>query len=88
MHSNMRCARCPDRKPGAILTTVIPKPNEPMEAALPRFRRSIENTGLIKELRARMAYEKPTTERKRKHAAAVARLRKQIRRSMPPKKMY
>ena len=88
MHSSMRCARYPDRKPGAILTTVIPKPNEPMEVALRRFRRSIENTGLIKELRARMAYEKPTTERKRKRAAAVSRLRKQIRRSMPPKKMY
>ena len=80
--------RCPGRQPGIILTTVIPKPNEPMEVALRRFRRSIENTGLIKELRARMSYEKPTAERKRKRAAAVARLRKQIRRSMPPKKMY
>jgi small subunit ribosomal protein S21 len=70
------------------LTTVIPKPNEPVEVALRRFRRSIENTGLIKELRARMAYEKPTAERKRKKATAVARLRKQIRRSMPPKKLY
>lgn len=55
---------------------------------LRRFRRSIENTGLIKELRARMAYETPTAKRKRKKAAAVARLRKQIRRSMPPRKQY
>ncbi|WP_338861900.1 30S ribosomal protein S21 (plasmid) [Mycetohabitans rhizoxinica] len=70
------------------MTTVIPKPNEPVEVALRRFRRSIESTGLIKELRARTAYEKPTTERKRKKAAAVARLRKQMRRSLPPRKLY
>jgi small subunit ribosomal protein S21 len=77
-----------ESKPRNNLTTVIPKPNEPVEVALRRFRRSIENTGLLKELRARMSYEKPATERKRKKAAAVSRLRKQIRRSLPPKKMY
>ncbi|RQS71273.1 30S ribosomal protein S21 [Burkholderia sp. Bp8963] len=70
------------------MTTVIPKPNEPVEVALRRFRRSIESTGLLQELRARMAYEKPTSARKRRKAAAVARLRKQIRRSLPAKKMY
>lgn len=70
------------------LTTVILKPDEPVDVALRRFRRSIQHTGLIQELRARTAYEKPTTERKRKKAAAVARLRKQIRRSLPPKKRY
>ncbi|WP_409258799.1 30S ribosomal protein S21 [Paraburkholderia bannensis] len=59
-----------------------------MEVALRRFRRSIESTGLIKELRARMAYETPTAKRKRKKAAAVARLRKQIKRSLPPRKLY
>lgn len=77
-----------ESKPRTNLTTIIPKPNEPLEVALRRFRRTIENTGLLKEVRARMTYEKPTAERKRKKAAAVARLRKQIRRSMPPKKMY
>ena len=70
------------------MTTITPKLNEPMDVALRRFRRSIESTGLIKEVRARMAYETPTAKRKRKKAAAVARLRKQIRRSMPPRKQY
>lgn len=70
------------------MTTVIPKLSEPLEVALRRFRRSIESTGLIKELRARMAYETPTAERKRKKAAAVARLRKEIKRSLPPRKLY
>jgi small subunit ribosomal protein S21 len=75
-------------RPRKKLTTVILKPDEPVDVALRRFRRAIERTGLITELRARTAYEKPTTERKRKKAAAVARVRKQIKRSMPPKKRY
>jgi small subunit ribosomal protein S21 len=79
---------CGASKPRIQLTTVTPKPNEPIDVALRRFRRSIERTGLIKELRARMAYEKPTAERKRKKAAAVARLRAQIRRSRPPVKKF
>jgi small subunit ribosomal protein S21 len=75
-------------QPGKELTTVTPKLNEPVEVALRRFRRSIESTGLIKELRARTAYETPTAKRKRKKAAAVVRLRKQIRRALPPRKLY
>ncbi|MFC0696360.1 30S ribosomal protein S21 [Paraburkholderia humisilvae] len=70
------------------MTTLILKPDEPLEVALRRFRRAIERTGLIPELRGRTAYEKPNAERKRKKAAAVARLRKQIRRSLSPKKRY
>lgn len=70
------------------MTTVTPKLNEPVEVALRRFRRSIDNTGLLKELRARMAYEAPTAKRKRKKAAAVARLHKQIKRALPPRKLY
>jgi len=75
-------------QPRKKLTTVILKPDEPVEVAIRRFRRAIERTGLIPELRARKAYEKPTAERKRKKAAAVARLRKQIKRSLPPRKRY
>jgi small subunit ribosomal protein S21 len=75
-------------QPRTKLTTIILKPDEPVEVALRRFRRAIERTGLIPELRTRTAYEKPTAERKRKKAAAVARLRKQIKRSLPPKKRY
>ena len=42
--------------------------NEPFEVALRRFKRTIEKTGLLTELRAREFYEKPTAERKRKLA--------------------
>jgi len=64
------------------------KENEPFEVAMRRFKRSIEKTGLLTELRAREAYEKPTTERKRKKAAAVKRLQKRLRSQTLPPKMY
>ena len=64
------------------------KENEPFEVAMRRFKRAIEKTGLLTELRAREFYEKPTTERKRKHAAACKRHYKRIRGQMLPKKMY
>ena len=86
--STSRFAIAGGSHPRKIVTTVILKPDEPVEVALRRFRRTIERTGLIPELRARTAYEKPTAERKRKKAAAVTRLRKQIKRSLPPKKRY
>ena len=64
------------------------KDNEPFEVALRRFKRSIEKTGLLTELRARESYEKPTAERKRKKAAAVKRHYKRIRSQQLPPRMY
>jgi metallophosphoesterase (TIGR00282 family) len=58
------------------------------EEPLRRFTRTIENTGLLTELRAREFYEKPTAERKRKKAAAVKRHYKRLRSQMLPKKLY
>ena len=61
------------------MPTIRVKENEPFEVAMRRFKRAIEKTGLLTELRAREAYEKPTTERKRKKAAAAKRLQKRLR---------
>ena len=55
------------------MPTVRVKENEPFEVAMRRFKRTVEKTGLLTELRAREYYEKPTAERKRKLAAAVKR---------------
>ena len=55
------------------------KENEPFDVALRRFKRAVEKTGLLTELRAREFYEKPTAERKRKLAAAVKRTHKRLR---------
>ena len=56
------------------------KENEPFEVALRRFKRTVEKTGLLTELRAREFYEKPTSVRKRKAAAAVKRHAKKLQR--------
>ncbi|AOJ01307.1 MULTISPECIES: 30S ribosomal protein S21 [Burkholderia] len=70
------------------MTTITPRLNEPIDITLRRFRREIERIGLIRELRDRRSYEKPTALRKRKKASAVARQRARLKRSMPPKKPY
>lgn len=59
-----------------------------VEKALRKFKKKIQESGLLDELRSRETYEKPTTERKRKKGAAKARLRKQIRSQQLPKKLY
>ena len=58
------------------------KENEPFEVAMRRFKRTIEKTGLLTELRAREFYEKPTQERKRKAAAAVKRNLRRVSRDV------
>ena len=70
------------------MTTIRFKENEPFEVAMRRFKRTIEKTGLLTELRAREFYEKPTAERKRKLAAAVKRHYKRIRSQQLPKKLF
>ena len=49
------------------------KENEPFDVALRRFKRSCEKAGVLTETRRRQHYEKPTSVRKRKAAAAVKR---------------
>jgi small subunit ribosomal protein S21 len=56
---------------------------ESPEAALRRFKRACEKDGLIQELRGRKEHEKPTTERKRRKAAAVKRAHKKSMRDNP-----
>jgi small subunit ribosomal protein S21 len=64
------------------------KENEPFEVAIRRFKRTIEKAGTLTELRSREFYEKPTSERKRKLAAAVKRHHKRIRSQTLPPKLY
>ncbi len=70
------------------MPTVRVKENEPFEVALRRFKRTVEKTGLLTELRAREFYEKPTSERKRKLAAAIKRHHKRLRSQLLPPKLY
>lgn len=50
-----------------------------VEQALRKFKKKIQKSGLLQELRNREFYEKPTSERKRKKAEAISRHRKQLR---------
>jgi small subunit ribosomal protein S21 len=68
--------------------TVFVKDNENINQALRRFKKKIDDSGLLEELRAREFYEKPTTERKRKAGAAKARWNKKLREQQLPKKMF
>jgi small subunit ribosomal protein S21 len=63
---------------GINMPAIRVKENEPFDVALRRFKRSCEKAGVLTEIRRREAYEKPTTERKRKAAAAVKRHLKKL----------
>lgn len=54
--------------------------NEPFDVALRRFKRACEKAGVLSEVRRREFYEKPTSIRKRKMAAAVKRHQKKVSR--------
>lgn len=59
-----------------------------VEKALRKFKKKIQDQGLLLELRERETYEKPTTSRKKKKASAKNRWRKQLRSQQLPKKLY
>jgi len=69
-------------------TGVTVKDGENINQALRRFKRKIDDSGLLDTLRAKEFYEKPTTERKRKKGAAKARWRKKLRDQQLPPKLY
>ena len=64
------------------MPSVKVKENEPFDLALRRFKRSCEKAGVIAEVRRREFYEKPTSVRKRKAAAAVKRHQKKVNREI------
>jgi small subunit ribosomal protein S21 len=69
-------------------TGVTVKENENINQALRRFKRKVEDSGKLEELRKKEFYEKPTTERKRKKGAAAARWRKKLEKDSLPPKLY
>jgi small subunit ribosomal protein S21 len=59
-----------------------------IEQALRKFKKKIQEQGLLFELKERETYEKPTTRRKRKKSTAKNRWQKQLRSQQLPKKLY
>lgn len=61
---------------------------ENFNAALRKFKKKVDESGILMEVIKRQQYEKPTTVRKRKAGAAKARWRKQLRDQQLPPKLY
>jgi small subunit ribosomal protein S21 len=68
--------------------SVVLKEHENINQALRRFKKKIDESGLLEDLRAKEFYEKPTTERKRKKGAAKARWKKKLRDQQLPPKLF
>jgi len=70
------------------MPTVKVKDNEPFDYALRRFKRAGEKAGTLTETRRRQHYEKPTSVRKRKAAAAVKRNFKRLSKEVGNRRRY
>lgn len=61
------------------MVSITVKEGEPYESFIRRFRRACEQAGILREVKRREFYEKPSERRKRKMAEARRRIyRKQI----------
>jgi small subunit ribosomal protein S21 len=60
----------------------------PFEKALRLFRKKVDDSGLLKEVKERQQYEKPAERRKLAHSRAVKRWKKQLRSQTLPKNLY
>jgi len=56
--------------------------------ALRKFKKKVEESGVLQDYLDKQFYEKPTTERKRKKGAAKSRWKKKLREQQLPKKLY
>jgi small subunit ribosomal protein S21 len=64
------------------------KEGEDVGRALRRFKKKVEENGILDDLRKKEFYEKPTTKRKRKKAAGIQRYKKKLEKEQLPKKLY
>lgn len=67
---------------------VYVKDHEDINRAIRRFKKKVEESGVLDALRKKEFYEKPTTERKRKKSAAVNRYKKKLQKEQLPPKLY
>ena len=59
-----------------IMAEVRARPGEGVESLLKRFKKVVENAGILADYRRKESYEKPSVEKKRKKAAAIKRAKK------------
>ena len=68
--------------------TVTIKEHENINQALRRFKRKVDESGVLDIIKDKEAYVKPTIQRKKAKAAAKARWRKKLRDDQLPKKLF
>lgn len=59
-----------------------------VEKALRKFKKKIQSSGVLNDLRQREFYEKPTTKKKRQRAAAKSRWQKYLNSQRLPKSLF
>jgi small subunit ribosomal protein S21 len=62
--------------------------NDQVDKALRKFKKKVQESGLLQDLREREFYEKPTTARKRAKSSAKRRWQKKLESQQLPKKLY
>ena len=77
-----------EKKPGQPFGNKVFVQYDNVEKAMRKLKKKVTESGVLQALRQKESYEKPTTKRKRKAAAAVRRYKKQLFDEQLPKKMY
>jgi small subunit ribosomal protein S21 len=67
----------PNKRRCIFMLIINVKENESIDKALKRFKKKFEKTGVLRQLRKRQAFEKPSVARRNEviHAAYVGKLR-------------
>jgi small subunit ribosomal protein S21 len=73
--------RVSTREEVSRVTLVAVRDGEPIEKALRRFKKKVEAAGILKDLRRREYYSKPSVRKKEKSAAADKRRRRALTKS-------
>jgi small subunit ribosomal protein S21 len=68
--------------------TVTIKEYENINQALRRFKRKVDESGVLEVTKEKESYIKPTTQRKKAKASAKSRWRKKLRDDQLPKKLF
>lgn len=58
-------------------SVTLKHPKESFESLMRRFKKSVEKSGILNDLREHEFYEKPSMKRKRERAAAVKRTQRE-----------
>ncbi len=78
------------KKPEDVLGTfnasIKKRPNETVESMLRRLKKSIQNEGILQELRKREYYVAPSLKARLKHQAAVRAIRRKMKKTQ--EKLY